>query len=221
METKIQFQKNATILTADGQSVGSLNRFVVNPKTMELSDIVVLTSTLFNHERVIPTRYVAEASEDQIILQEDANDVDNFPNFEEEHIVDTEFDKGSSISGDIIPPPVYGSPLLGMPLQTSTDKKYETRIDQNIPEGTVAMQEDAMVISADEKRVGMVESVIADMPDEQITHFLVSQGVFNKTMKLIPVEWIKSVNEKQVNLQVNKVSVDALNDTSESDVEAR
>ena len=221
METKIQFQKNATILTADGQSVGSLNRLVVNPKTMELSDIVVRTSTLFNHERVIPTRYVAETTEDQIILQEDANDVDAFPNFEEEHIVDTEDDRGSSSSGELLPPPVYGSPLLGMPLQTSADKKYMTRIDQNIPEGTVALKEDAMVISADEKRVGTVECVFTDMPDEQITHFLVSQGVFNKTMKLVPVEWVKNVNENQVNLQVNKVSVDALEDTSKSDEEAR
>jgi sporulation protein YlmC with PRC-barrel domain len=84
MDRTIQLQKNAAVLTVDGQTVGSLNRVVVEPESRTLNAIVVRTGGLFNkEEKVVPISLVAETLEDQIRLNEKASDMDDFPPFEE------------------------------------------------------------------------------------------------------------------------------------------
>jgi hypothetical protein len=99
-------------------------------------------------------------------------------------------------------------------LQTMTGEEFATRVDQNIPEGTVAMKEGARVISADGEHVGDVERVFTGIPNEQITHLLISRGKIKKTAKLVPIDWVNTMNEDEVNLRVNKVSIDNLAETS-------
>jgi uncharacterized protein YrrD len=214
MDTKIQFQKNAVVLSADGQQVGSLNRVVVDPNTRVLTDIVVRTGALFNHEeRVVPLEFIAETTADQIVLREEAGDLKTLPPFEEEHIVDTEENTGGS-PGEIVQPLGYGSPVIGTPMPTTIGEEFVTRIDQNIPEGSVAVKEGAKVISADGKNVGDVERIFTGIPNEQITHLLISRGKLSKKTKLLPIEWVDNLAEDEVTLRVNKVSVDNLADTT-------
>jgi uncharacterized protein YrrD len=215
MNTKIQFQKNAAVLASNGEQVGSLNRVVLDPNTKVLSGIVIRTGTLLNHEeRVVPIEWVAETTTDQILLRKDAGDVASFAPFEEEHIVEEDNVNRSSTQGVNIQPMIYGTPVYGTPLQTTTGEEFATRIDQNIPEGTVAMKEGAKVMSADGEHVGDVERVFTGIPNEQITHLLISQGKIKKTTKLVPIDWVNTMTEDEVNLRVNKVSIDNLAETS-------
>jgi uncharacterized protein YrrD len=212
MDTKIQFQKNAAVLAADGEQVGSLNRVVVNPSSKVLTGIVFRTGTLFNQEeKVVPIEWVSKTTADHIVLNKTAGDADAFPPLEEEHIIDEESVERSDIS---IQPMVYGAPVFGTPVPATSGEQFVTRVDQNIPEGTVAMKEGARVISADGKHVGDVERVFTGVPNEQITHLLVSRGKIKKKTKLVPIDWVGNMNEDEVNLLVNKVSIDNLADTS-------
>lgn len=211
MDTKIQFQKNATVVDANGQQMGSLNRVVVDPDTKLLTDIVIRTGVLFNQEeRVVPIDFVAETTPDLIILSEDVKDLKNFLPFEEEHIVDIEEYVEHSSPGTSVQPTLYGSPLFGVVPQTRIGEEFATRVDQNIPEGTVAMREGAKVISADGKNIGNVERIFTGISDEQITHLLISQGKIKRKTKLVPIEWVNNINEEEVNLLVNKISIDNL-----------
>jgi len=212
--TKIQFQKNAAVLAANGEQIGSLNRVVVDLNTKALAGIVVGTGTLFDQKEVVlPIDVVAETSAEQVILNKDAADLDAFPPLEEEHIVDTEEGVEHDSTGVIVQPMLYGSPVFGTPLQTPIGEEFVTRVDQNIPEGTVALKEGAKVISADGEHVGDVERVFTGIPNEKITHILVSRGTFQKKTKLVPIDWVNTMTEEEVNLRVNKVSVDNLTDT--------
>jgi uncharacterized protein YrrD len=212
MDTKIQFQKNATILAANGEQVGSLNRVVVDPNTKVLTDIVVHTGALFNQEdRVVPIDLVAETTADLIVLREDAGDLKTFPPFEERHLVDTEGDIEKPLFSGDEAPQLYGFPA-GVFLTPTPAEKYSTIIEQNIPQGTVALKEGAKVISADGKDLGSVERVFTSMSDEQITYLLISQGKIKRKTKLVPIEWVDNMSEEEVRLLVNKISVDYLDD---------
>jgi uncharacterized protein YrrD len=214
MNTKIQFQKNAEVLSSNGEHVGSLNRVVVDPDTKVLAGIVVGTGTFFNQkEMVVPIELVAETSSEQVILDKDAGDLDAFPPLEEERLVDTE-EGVDHASTPVVQPMVYGSPVYGTPLQNTVGEEFVTRIEQNIPEGTVAMKEGAKVLSADGKQVGEVERIFTGVPNEQITHLLVSRGKLQKKTKLVPIDWVDTMNEDEVNLRVNKTSVDSLADST-------
>jgi uncharacterized protein YrrD len=80
---------------------------------------------------------------------------------------------------------------------------YTIRATQNIPDGTVALEEGARVVSADNKHVGNIEQLIVDAQDKRVTHFVISEGLLFKERKLIPVLWISSIGEQQVHLSAN------------------
>jgi uncharacterized protein YrrD len=206
MERTIQFQKDASVLAANGQQIGSLERVVLNPETKVVTDIVVRTGTLFNREaKVVPVELVVETTENQIALSDQAGELESFPPFEERHLVSEDGDTAQKPTE--VPPVVYGSPGFGPMVVPAPGEQLVTQIEQNIPEGTVAMKEGAKVISADGKHVGNVERVLADSSVDQVTHLVISQGLFTKETKLIPINWVMTLGEDKVHLRVKKASV--------------
>lgn len=217
MQTKMQFQKHADVTSANGEVVGQLDRIVLDPGNKVVTHLVVHKGTLFNPEDIlVPIELVAETNPDQIVLHYEAGDLDTFPPFEEERLVEPQEDSDRPPLPDEteLRPLIYGSPVIGMPIEQTTGERLITHIEQNIPEGTVALKEGAKVITADGKHVGNVERILTDIPEEQVTHLLISRGFISQTTKLIPIDWVQSVNEEEVNLLVNKVSIDDLADTS-------
>jgi len=214
METNIQFQKNAAVLMANGKQVGSIERVVVNPESKVVTDIVVRTGSLLNHEdKVVPIRLVAETTTDQIVLHDEAGELKAFPLLAERRIVDANEDTIRKSSD--APPVIYGSPGLNPVVLPSTPgEQFVTQIEQNIPKGTVAMKEGATVISAEGKNVGNVERVLADSSVDQVTYLLISTGMFAREKKLIPIKWVMTLGEDEVHLRVKKHSVEELANVS-------
>ncbi len=216
MNTKIQFQKNATVLAANGQQMGSLKRVVVNPDTKVLTDIVVRVGTLFSQdEKVIPIDLIAETTESQVLLRDEAGDQESFPTFEEKYLVDANEYADELPVSEKSPSANFGSPDLGMSVaRPAPGKQLITQVKQNIPEGTVAMKEGAKVITVEGKHVGNVERVLADPSVDQVTHLLISNGLLVKEMKLIPINWVMRMGKEKVILRVKKASVEELAEAS-------
>ena len=212
MERTIQFQKDASVLTANGQQFGTLERVVLNPENKVVTDIVVRTGTLFSKaDKVVPIEYVVETTENQVVLSNEAGELESFPPLEERHLVSENADAAQQPAD--IPPVVYGSPGFGSMLVPAPGEQLVTQIEQNIPAGTVAMKEGAKVISADGKHVGNVERVLADPSVAQVTHLVISQGLFTKASKLIPINHVMTVGEDTVHLRVKRVSVQDVDTT--------
>lgn len=215
METKIQFQKNATVLAANGQEVGSIERVVLSPESKMVTHIVVRKGTLLNRmETVVPVDLIAETTDEQIKLRDEAGDLEAFPPFEEERIVDKKAGldfppaAGSATRG------LIGYPEPNVPYVPDPGEEYVTQVDQNIPEATVALKEGAKVITADGQHVGKVERILADLSQDQVTHLLISRGMFPKETKLIPMEWVMTMTDDEVYLGVEEHFVDELAEVS-------
>lgn len=207
METTVLFQKNANVLGASGKQFGSLQRIVLHPETKVITDIVVQGGGLFNKEyRVVPIDLVAETTEDQILLSSDAGEWESFPLFEESRIVSE--DQFSSSTGES--PVIYGVPGVGPAMVTGSEEQFTTRLEQNIPEGTVALKEGAKVFTADDKHVGSVDRVLADPSTEQATHLIITQGLLVKEKKPIPMSWVMMLGENTVHLHVTEAELKEL-----------
>jgi len=213
METKVQFQKNMAVLTANGQEVGALDRVVFSPESKMVTHIVVRTGSLLNKtDKVVPIDVVTGTTEDQINLSGEAGDLESFPPFEEERVVD----KKTGLDH----PPLYGSttpelvgyPEPNIPVMQVPGDEYVTQTKQNIPTGTVALKEGAKVITSEGQHVGSVERVLADLSVHQVTHLLISRGLLPKERKLIPMEWVARVEDDEVHLRVEEHSVKELAD---------
>ena len=204
----MELKEGTSVFTASGEEVGKINRFVLNPTTNEVTHIVVQKGWLLPEDKVVPLQMVNASTEDRVVLNEDIGDFDELPPFEETHYVElTEDDTSlaerppyrSAPAYYLYPPagyigyPTYGLGYYGWP-------PVETV--QNIPGNTVPLKEGSNVISSDDEHVGDVERLFVDPDSNRATHFLVSQGLLFKEQKLVPADWVRSVEEDKVRLAV-------------------
>jgi len=216
MDPKTQFKKDATVLSANGQQVGSLSRVVINPETRALTDILVRVSSLFNQEeKVVPIEFVAETTEDQIVLHYAAGILASFPPFEERHLVDANDYADQPSPSEHALPTIFGHADVSLSMiKTQQGKKLIPQVTQNIPDGAVAMKKGSKVITAEGKYVGNVECVLADPEADQITHLLISSKQHANETKLIPIQWVMLVDGEKVELRVKNHMVEELADAS-------
>ena len=198
----MKFRQGASVYTADGQEIGHIDRVVIDPKTKQVTNVVIRKGLLFPDDRVASINLVAEATEDHINMRGDIGDLHDLPKFEEKHYVQVADGEGgsSSLSASHYADALYGYPPAGPIAGADTGPKYTSRVEQNVPEGTVAVREGARVIAEDGKLVGRVEEILTDSGTKQATHILISQGLLTKERKLIPIFWVREFEENKIYL---------------------
>lgn len=222
----MQIKNSAAVFTADGKDVGRIDRVVLDPRTHEITHVVVRKGWLFTEDKVVPVSLVDRISEDEVFLRDDAEGFDELPNFEETYYVQT--DDGPQVQGGTAgrsaigpvdyasyapslywyPPagamwPGYYTGAYGYPMTN-----YTTHTEQNIPEGTVGLREGADVLTADGEHVGTVEQVLTNDQLNRATHLVISAGMLFKEKRLIPVDWILDVEEETIRLGVRRHTLD-------------
>lgn len=212
----MQFKQGTEVFTAKGEEVGHIDRVVMDPQTKEVSHIVVRKGFFFTEDKVVPIDLIAAATEDRVVLREDAGDLQALPPFEETHYIPAnEAELRASYPAGYAPPlywyPPYGAAMWNPYTYPGyAELPYRTETERNIPEGTVALKEGAKVISADGEQVGKVEQVLTDAMADRATHLLISNGLLLKEKKLIPTLWISEVGEDEVHLTVGLRFLDQL-----------
>jgi uncharacterized protein YrrD len=200
----MEFKLDAKVFTADNRQIGHVDRVVLDPKTKEVTDIVVRKGLIFTEDKVVPTDLVAGTRDSQVILREGVEDLQTLPDFQKEYyvVIDRE-ELGPGLPKEEYPLPLYYYPTVhkGAPTPYSIQKTV-TETKRHIPEGTVALEEGARVFSADGQHVGDVERVFIYPRTDHASHFLISKGLLLKERKVIPVAWISTIEEDKVHLVV-------------------
>jgi len=213
----MQFKDGASVYTNDGERVGSIERVVIEPKSKEVTHLIVEKGFLFTEDKVVPMSLVGPATEDKVTLRKGAGDLEKLPNFEESYYVSTETDPAAHPPNQMIPGigSIYWYPPVGLKrnsgiFDSGTAATYIEETIQNIPPDTVALKEGARVITLDKKHVGDIEEIFTDVAEDKFTHILISQGLFLKEKKLVPVTWIGNIKEGEVHLLVSSQLVNNL-----------
>jgi uncharacterized protein YrrD len=211
----MQLRKGVHVYTWDDQDVGRIERVVLDPVTKDVTHVVIRQGFLFTEDKLMPIEMLMSASEDRVVLRQDAGNLHNLPKFEETHYVSSylnEEDYPYYAQGGADPlywyPPLGVAGYYGGPI--ATPPPYLERTEQNIPDNTVAIKDGASVFSNDGKHVGDVERVFVDSHSDRATHIVISQGLFFKERKLIPTAWLNIIGEDEVHLSVDSDFVDRL-----------
>ena len=212
----MRLTKGADIYSSTGEKLGILDRVVIDPETKEVNHLVISKGGLFKTDKVLPMDMVNQEIEDQITLLAPKHDLDEFQDFEETEYVNVD----ETDTPEVVVPASYWYPPLNMvwwraggtehPAMHPAMPQYVPKTKQLIPEGTVALEEGARVVSSDDKHVGNIEQIIVDEQDNRVTHFVVSEGVLFKDRKLIPVTWISHIDEDEVHLSTSAGVMDRL-----------
>ena len=152
-------------------------------------------------------------------MKEGPQEPDDFPDFEETHFVPVEVterrEKHGSKSLNLLAwyYPVPGAAWWrqrSLANRGISKPPYVRKTEVNIPEGTVALEEGAKVVSSEGEHVGNIERVYADEEEQRVTHLLISKGLISKSRKLIPSMWVDSVRENEVRLSIGERFVEKL-----------
>jgi uncharacterized protein YrrD len=204
----MQFKDGATVYTANGQNVGSIDRVVIDPGTDEVTHVVVRQGMLFTEDKVVPTEIIDTATAEEVRLRADVDNLEELPHFEETHYLSLdETDRTTYPAG--YARPAYWYPPVGLGLgyypsyYAYPARPYVVETERNIPEGAVGLKEGAKVVSADGETVGNVARVFTDDEMQQATHLLITEGWIFKEKKVVPIGWVKSMAEDEIRLTVN------------------
>lgn len=213
----MQIKNGTQVFTSDSNVVGRIDRVVIDPRTDEITHLIIRQGFLFTEDKVLPMTLVASANEHEVTLKPNVQNLDGLPPFEEAHYIPrSEVDDTTNVT------PIYGYAPYGagaLPAYTGwiaapmlTDPDHVEVIEQNIPPKSAAFSSGARVISYDDQHVGEVESIYIDPRSNQATHFVISQGLLFKNRKIVPSTWIRMIAENEVYLGVDADTLKTLPD---------
>lgn len=220
----MQFKAGTAVYSADGEDVGRIERAVINPHTREVTHLVVRQGFLFTEDKVIPIELVDSASEDRVTLMRTEGRLEDLPPFEETYYVgldEEEINREPAYPLTGYAAPLYGYPPVGtgwwgyggyLGYRAYPETNTVATTERNIPDDTVPLKEGARVVSAGGDHVGNVEQVIADSNSGRATHIVIAQGLLFKARKLVPTNWVRSIDEDEVRLSVGSRQLERLPD---------
>lgn len=211
----MELKEGTNVYTRDGQEVGKISRFVLDPGTNHVTHVVVQKGWLLQEDKVVPIDMIDTANAERVELNEQVKDYEDLPPFEETHYVNImdEEDNGQRTAGANIPASYWYPPMGYLAHPTYGPNVYSwppAEVKQNIPDYTVPLKEGAYVISVDGKHVGDLERLFVASDTNNVTHFVISQGLFFKERKLVPAGWVSKVEEDKVHLSVSAQLLDRL-----------
>jgi uncharacterized protein YrrD len=199
----MSLQNNAVVYSSQGNKIGNLSRIVIDPKNKAVTHLVVGKGLLSDEAKVVPISSVVKIEEMSINLQISDEGFERLPDFEKTHYISVDQDEAPGFTK-----PLYSYPPLeafgqAKRLAQYPSPPYVRRTEQNIPDGLVALEEGAQVISRDRQKVGQVAGVRVAHND-QATHLVISEGIVLKKRKLVPTDWISHIQEDEIYLAVNQ-----------------
>lgn len=203
------FKKGVEVFSSDDEKIGTLDRVVMDPKTKEVTHIIVREGFLFTEDKVVPMDLIGSVTDDRIALQGSKEHLDELPEYEETHYVPRTAAVDDDMSTLYWNPPVDAWGGYGR-YAFYPQSQYLRRTEKNIPEGMVALAEGAKVLSEDGKHVGNIETLVTDPKEDRVTHLVISSGLLLKERKIIPAYWLSSVNDDEVHLSVESRLLDRL-----------
>lgn len=224
----MQFRNDAHVLL-NGNEVGRLSRVVIDPRNMKITDLVIRRGGLSSEEKIVPVIQVETTHEDVIVLRQNLGEWEDLQDYREvgyRAVDEEDLIRAGNLEGYSTPilfayPPAipttgatYPTPGLlrneSNVLDTGTGSGFQKFEQENIPEGTIAIQPGVDVFSVDQEKLGHVERVLTSREDNHVSHLVITKGTIFKERKLIPVNWIEQVDEKSVRLGVSSRFINRL-----------
>jgi sporulation protein YlmC with PRC-barrel domain len=148
----MKLKKGADVFNSKGEKLGALQRVIIDPDTKTITHIVVEKGWLFSTNRVISMSEVDAQRDDGLVVTSTNDDPDSYPAFEEAHYVnlDENDHPDTDVEGAYWYPPANlawwrtSAAYMGYypPIPS-----FVVRTTQNIPDGTVALEEGAKLLA--------------------------------------------------------------------------
>lgn len=203
----------ADVISRNSEKVGTVDRVIVDPETLDVDGIVVHEGLLFSTDRIIKAEMIERVdSEGTVRLNITAGEEDQLPELTSARFVEADGglrDQYASMH-HMAMPAAAGSVLL---LSEPVDDRYAPAPDSpmrpaptdppnivdrsNLPGGTTTLEEGTDVVDINGDKIGTVEEVIYDEAD-RLTGIVVGSGIVFTNRVHVKADWIESAGHESV-----------------------
>jgi uncharacterized protein YrrD len=193
---------DAEIACTDGH-YGHLNSIILNPKTAQVTDLVVQRDGLFAHAWLVPVAHIVDSTPNRIRLDVGVKEIAD----EMLPFIRTEY-----LSPEV-PDVLYTTDMVWPHLMANVEAK--TVEHENVPHNELAVHGKA-VVTAEDGMLGYLQDVIVDPQDWRITQIEIRTGHWYGHARLnVPISVIDHFGEDAITLSISKQEVEALTPTWE------
>ncbi len=209
----IQLDKD--VIGSDGNKVGTVDRIIIHPETLEVDGFVVHEGIIFTHDRIVEETFVERIdAEHNVVLNITSEQEAELPELASRRVTEPEggildrlaemnYMATPSATGQVLvlsePVDDRFAPAPDSPLQPAPSNPPIVTEQTNLPEGTVTLKEGTDVVDVDGQKIGSIDEIIYDDQD-QLTSLVVEDGLIFKHHFRIPAAWIESMTHVTVTL---------------------
>lgn len=205
----MKLTRDAKVSSSVGENLGTLERIVLDPETMDVTFLVIKEGVLFTVDKLVPIQYLERQEGRRITLNKTAEELGDLPPYDESAYVGYDrrdyAEEADVESADAVywyPPIRTDWWTVGGEVLVSPKPRFVKKAD-TLPKDVVALHEGARVIAGDGNEIGALEQVIVEPEELRATHIVVGRGLIAKEYKLLPTSWIKDVTEEKVYLSIH------------------
>lgn len=216
---------DAKVCASDGEDIGSVDRAVVDPRTNEVTHIVVRTGTIFGRDIMVPREDLERGSQDGDTIQLDLTkeELKEFPDFV--------MDQYGAPPPTWVAPAGYGFPAAGYAWPVAVDPMMGP-VPMVVPDDTldaateepdqVTITKGALVLDRHSDDIGVVDDVRFDADTGQLQGFVLRVGGALRTLfgggdtVEVSRHQIEHVGESMVRLRLAKEEVETAAEATNS-----
>jgi len=216
---------DAKVRASDGEEIGSVDRAVVDPRTNEVTHMVVRTGTIFGRDIMVPREDLERATleGDTIQLDLTRDELEQFPDFV--------MDQYGAPPPTWVAPAGYGFPSTGYAWPIAVDPMMgempmmlpDDDLDADLDEpDQVTLTKGALVMDRNSDDIGVVDDVRFDVETGRLQGFVLRVGGALRTLfgggdtVEVSRHQIERVGESMVHLRLAKEEIEAATEAAAS-----
>jgi uncharacterized protein YrrD len=188
------------------EHAGRVIKLVVNPARQRLTHLVVERGLLVRHDVVVPVSNVARVDGDTVVLNLTAEELKALPPYAEVEFPTPGGDWAERLgyprSDTLVDLSTYA--WDGMDLSTAwSGFMVLTHVDVGVPETEKLVGQDT-VVSCHDGVLGTVDHLLLDPKTDRVRALVVRKGHLLSNDIVVPVDWVKDVQENEVILSADR-----------------
>ncbi len=215
-ETMIrEFADGATVESPDGESLGKIDRFVIDPSSREVTHLVIRKGVFFPEDRVVPMGMVARIDNGNPVLA-DQVELEELPQFEVDHYVPVDSATRDRFDDPLGEASMWRYPMAGQgmypayPAYPPTDPALSNVKERNVPDSSVVINDGTDVRTPEGDSIGSVAEVTTD-DDGRLNHLVVDLG-FLSGHRVLPAHWIEAIRDDAITVAVAEEALSGLDE---------
>lgn len=216
----MNIQLGKTVISKDGERIGTVDRVVVDPETRDLVEIVVHQGIFFAHDLIVEKQFIAGVDASGLLLLTiDAARAGELPRFfETEYVIpapqelydlpypiETFVNAGGMTTSPVLWRTGYGGSRNRVAAQSlfgySVVESGSVEVRDSLADGLVAITTGTDVVGSDGRKVGSVSDVVYN-EDGTLTGVVTSSGFVLRHHALVGDALIASITPDRIRLSV-------------------